>query len=81
MELKDTAKMMLYSDYKERFRAEYHQLAIRISGLETMLKKYKEGTLQFQPTCSYDLLNAQLRAMKLYASCLCDRAEIEKIEL
>lgn len=46
-----------------------------------MLKKYKDGTLPFTPTCSYDLLNGQLKAMELYAQYLDERAEIEGIDL
>lgn len=81
MNLKDTAEMMNSTDYKERFRAEYFQLKIRINGLSAMLKKYKDGTLPFTPSCSYDLLNAQFKSMDLYASFLEERALIEGIEL
>lgn len=81
MELKDTVQMMESVDYKERFKAEYLQLKIRINGLRNMLKKYKAGTLTFKPSCSYDLLNGQLKPMEMYASCLEERAEIENIEL
>jgi len=81
MELKETIKMMQSEDFKERFRAEYLQLKIRINGLCSMLRKYKEGTLLFKPNCSYDLLNGQFKAMDMYASYLEERAEIENIEL
>ena len=81
MELKDTVEMMGSSDYKERFRAEYFQLKIRMSGLSKMLVKYKEGTLNFTPSCSYSLLSRQLEVMKIYASYLLQRAEIEGIDL
>lgn len=81
MELKETIEMMVSSDYKERFRAEYLQLKIRMSGLSNMLKKYKAGTLTFTPSCSYDLLNGQLKSMEMYAQYLEERAEIENIEL
>lgn len=46
-----------------------------------MLKKYKAGTLTFTPSCSYDLLNRQLKSMTVYAQYLEERAEIENIEL
>lgn len=46
-----------------------------------MLVKYKNGTLPFVPSCSYDLLDAQRKSMELYASCLEDRAKVEKINL
>ena len=81
MRLNETIEMMNSADYKERFRAEYLQLKIRMEGLSAMLKKYKAGTLNFRPLCSYDLLNAQFKAMDLYASFLEDRAEIENINL
>jgi len=81
MKLNDTVKMMNSEDYKERFIAEYQQLKIRIDGLSEMLKKYKNGTLNFTPSCSYDLLHGQLKSMKLYASYLEERAVIEGIDL
>ena len=81
MELKDTIEMMQSEDYKERFKAEYNQLRIRINGLEKMLEKYKAGTLSFTPSCSYDLLNGQLKSMIMYQSFLEDRAAVEKKQL
>lgn len=81
MNLCETVEMMNSTDYKERFKAEYLQLRIRMNGLGAMLKKYREGTLTFTPSCSYDLLNAQFKAMDLYASFLEDRAKIEDINL
>lgn len=81
IELKDTIEMMCSSDYKEIFRAEYFQLKIRIKGLKNTLEKYKNGTLTFKPTCSFELLNSQLYAMKKYALVLEERAEIEEISL
>lgn len=79
--LSETVEMMNSSDYKERFKAEYLQLKIRMKGLSNMLEKYKEGTLNFKPSCSYDLLDGQLKAMDMYASYLEERAEIEDIIL
>ena len=81
MNLNETVEMMNSKDCKERFKAEYLQLKIRMNGLSTMLKKCKEGTLTFKPSCSYDLLNAQFKAMDLYASFLEERAIVENIEL
>lgn len=81
MKLNETVEMMNSLDYKERFRGEYLQLKIRMEGLNTMLKKYKTGELNFTPSCSYDLLNGQFKAMDLYASYLDDRAQVEKINL
>lgn len=81
MKLNETVEMMNSADYKERFKAEYLQLRIRINGLSAMLEKYKNGTLDFTPSCSYDLLHRQLMCMKDYAICLETRANIEKIDL
>ena len=38
-ELKETVELMLSNDYKERFKAEYYQLKIRIDRLYNMLSK------------------------------------------
>ncbi len=81
MELKDTIAMMNSADYKERFRAEYHQLEIRIDKLTAMLSAWDAGELGFTPSCPYALLEAQLNAMKTYAYLLEERAEIEGIKL
>ena len=81
MNLKETVPMMESANYKERFKAEYLQLEIRVNGLRNMLKKYKDGTLTFKPSCSYDLLNGQLKAMEVYTTYLEERAEIEGIDL
>lgn len=81
MELKDTVKMMTSADFKERFLAEYQQVKIRADKLAAMLKKYKEGTLPFKPSCSYELLFAQLVHMSGYLNILKERAKIEGIEL
>ena len=69
------------SDFKDRFKAEYYQLKIRRDGLKEMLKKYKEGTLEFTPNCDYDLLHTQLVYMEGYMVVLETRAEIENIKL
>ena len=79
--LSETAEMMVSADYKERFVAEYVQLAIRTLKLERMLRKYVEGTLSFAPTCPAGVLGQQLEAMKQYLICLEFRAMLEGIEL
>ena len=81
MELERLIELMKSEDYKDRFRAEYYQLEDRIDKLENMLKKYKAGTLNFTPSCSYELLNNQLKAMNEYLLYLTVRAEIEGIEI
>lgn len=81
MKLNDTVEMMLSSDYKERFKAEFHQLKIRIDGLAGMLIKMDNNMLDFTPKCSKELLETQLVSMKAYAELLEIRAEVEGIEL
>lgn len=80
-ELKETVELMLSNDYKERFKAEYYQLKIRIDRLDNMLSKMENDELNFIPTCSYELLQNQLKAMLLYEIFLKERANIEKIDL
>ena len=71
--------MMNSTDFKDRMRAEYHQLVNRADGLESMLKNYKEGKLKFKPKCTYELLYAQLVYMRQYQRILECRAEIEGV--
>ena len=80
-QLKDTIELMQSEDFKERFKAEYLQLKIRIEGLSDTLKKYKKGTLTFSPKCSYEILYEQLVHMNNYLNILKERARIEGIEL
>lgn len=81
MKLQDTVDLMLGADFKDRFKAEYYQLDNRIAGLQRMLKGYKEGTLNFTPNCSYEILHTQLVYMEAYRNVLEERAKIENIEL
>lgn len=79
MELKDTVEMMLSSDYKERFKAEYWQLKIRYDKLRKMVDNWEK--LDFTPTCSRGTYVNQLLAMEDYMTFLEHRAEWEEIEL
>lgn len=81
MELERLIELMKSEDYKDRFRAEFYQLEDRIDKLSNMLEIYKAGTLDFTPSCSYELLNSQLKAMNEYLLYLTIRAEIEGIEI
>lgn len=81
MELKDTIEMMQSGDYKERFKAEYLQVKIRYEGLQRMLDKWDNKTLEFKPTCPRSIYDTQTKAMKDYMKVLEDRAKIENIEL
>lgn len=81
MELKNTIPMMESADYKERFKAEYMQLAIRFTKLKSMVEKWDAGTLNFSPTCPRSTYNMQLKAMSEYLAVLEARAVMEDVEL
>lgn len=80
-ELKDTIDDMLSLDYKERFRAEYNQLKIRYTKLESMLNKLFSGKLDFKPTTPTDVLARQKMYMFSYLKTLEQRARYEGIDL
>ena len=65
MKLKDTIEMMQSEDYKERFKAEYHQVRIRREKLITILDKWNRGCLGFEPKCSFEMLCIQQIAVKV----------------
>ena len=80
-ELKDTVSLMCSDDYKERFKAEYAQVAVRYEKLKAMLDKWDTGKLNFTPTCPRSIYNFQIRAMADYIASLEARAAIEDIKL
>lgn len=77
MELKDTIDLMNSSDYKDRFKAEYWQVKIRLEKLRKMIAKWQSGTLGFTPSCSLELLKEQVEPMQNYLDTLEVRAEME----
>lgn len=81
MELADTAEMMMSEDYKERFRAECGQVAIRHQKLKAMLEKWDKGELNFTPTCPRSTYDLQIKAMADYIAVLEARAVMEDILL
>ena len=81
MELLDTVELMVSDDYKNRMKAEYLQTKIRYDKLHKMIVKYESNTLDFEPSCSLELLKKQASAMRKYLYYLECRAEIEGIEL
>lgn len=81
MELKDTVQMMCNEDYKERFKAEYHQLKIRCDKLADLMCRYSKNELDFELSCPADLLIAQLGTMNAYLLFLKQRAAIEGIPI
>ena len=81
LELSSTVDLMLSKDYKERFKAEYWQTAIRYTKLLVMTIRYDLDLLDFVPTCPIDLYKDQLVNMERYLTVLRKRAEIENIDL
>ena len=81
MQLKDTVEMMTSEDFKERFKAEYYQLSLRLYSLTSMLIKWENNMLDFEPKCSKETLENQVIFMQGYIDILKLRAEIEEIEL
>lgn len=67
--------------YKERMIKEYTELKTRYDKLCAMITRYDAGTLDFEPTCSIDILKSQMRIMAVYLDILRLRAEIEKVPL
>ena len=81
MQLKDTIVMMTSEDFKERFKAEYYQLSLRLDALTSMLIKWENNMLDFEPKCSKEILESQVIYMKGYINILRLRAQIEEIDL
>ena len=81
MVLNDTVEMMNSEDYKDRFKAEYYQVAIRYKKLKAMLDKWDKGTLEFYPTCPKSTYNMQIKSMTDYIAVLEARAVMEGIDL
>ena len=79
--LNETVSMMCSADYKERFKAEYYQLIIRYRKLKSMLDKWDNGNLDFEPICPRSTYNIQIKAMTDYIAVLDARAAIENIIL
>ena len=79
--LKETTEMMVSPDYNERFKAEYYQLMLRFRGLQSILFKWDNGSLSFEPTCPRSIYNIQIDAMANYLAILEARAVMEGIEL
>ena len=74
-ELNQTVKGMISDDYKERFKAEYKQLIIRMDKLYNYMNNNEISTEEMRPLCE------QVRAMIAYKRCLKQRAKILKIKL
>lgn len=76
MTLTETIPMMTSDDYRERFKAEYYQLKIRTSKLQSIIQH--DMDLANSPKI---ILERQINAMLDYLSTLALRAEFEEIDL
>ena len=90
MQLKDTVDMMTSSDYKERFKAEYHQTKIRYEKLKAFNTKieasqrtqWSKSPIEMpKHDCPEDVLREQQSIMGQYLHTLEVRAVIEGIKL
>ena len=81
IDMASTVELMLSDNHKDRFKAEFYQLKTRYLKLKTMLDKWDNGKLQFEPTCPRAIYDVQIEAMEKYLDVLSDRAELEGIEL
>ncbi|MCI9069878.1 MAG: hypothetical protein HFJ13_11555 [Clostridium sp.] len=68
-------------NHKDRFKAEYIQLKIRMFKLSELIKKYYDGELDFELKCNIFLLISQLNCMEKYSEILELRALEEKNDL
>ena len=75
--LNSTVKLMTSIDYKDRLKAEYQQLLIRIEGLVDTIKCYNSTLTPLE----LDLYQQQLIAMNSYKNVLELRAKIQDLEL
>lgn len=82
IDLKDTVTDMCSEDYKERFRAEYIQLAIRYNRLKNIVDGCRNGVIDYTTlSCPATVLIMQLDDMWSYRTVLEARAAIEGIDL
>lgn len=79
--LNDSSLLMVSTDYKDRFKAEYIQLKTRLKSLKTMLHNWDNEQLSFIPTCPRSTYDLQVEAMTKYLAVLEARAKIEDINL
>lgn len=76
-----TYEMMVSSDWKERLKAEWAQLCIRMERLDNFRDAFREDKIDFVTKWDERLLCDQLRAMRNYRDCLLQYAKLEGVEL
>ena len=68
-------------EYKKRFITEYNELEDRLTKLQRIIERFKEGTLDFTPDTPIEILEMQAHYMKQYLYCLKKRSIYEHIKL
>lgn len=81
VQLSDTISLMISADYKDRFKAEFHQLSTRHQKLKQMVYNWDCGEINFEPMCPRSIYDLQIRAMEDYMAVLEARAAIEGVDL
>lgn len=81
MKLEQTVDMMTSDDYKERFKAEYHQLSNRLNKIRHFIADARKMGRKTINKCPIDVYVWQMRVMQDYQYVLRRRAELENIEL
>ena len=79
--LKETTPLMESEDWKDRFKAEYVQLCVRLGKLESVLRKYDNGELEWEFKSPVELLRQQADYMNNYKAILEQRATYEGVDL
>ena len=84
-DLCETISLMNSPDYRERFKAEYHQLSIRIEKLRKFINKirasdYTRG-MNVAHDCPLGMLLDQLHIMEEYRNILEQRSVVEGLDL
>ena len=67
-------------NYVERFKGEYYFVERKLTKLEAMLERWRDGKLDFVPKTPRSLLEIQAEQMRQYLSTLKARAHIEDIK-
>ena len=81
MTLSEIAELMLDGDYRNRFKAEYFHVKLRLNALKAVLKLWDENKLDFKPDCPRSIYRLQEHAMEDYLAVLEARAKIENVNI
>lgn len=80
MELKDTVKLMLSDDWRDRLKAEHLQLTIRLHNLAVFINAANRGEKKYKSERDKFAMKKQYRAMVEYIIALEHRMKYAGIE-